>query len=93
MVVLRFVHMSAIPIDTLQFAFKLKEGGFTDAQAETIVKTLNDAQVTTVPAVEDQLKTLEDRLTSKIVTRVVLWTFAAISAQTAVILSILALLR
>ena len=85
--------MSAIPIDTLQFAFKLKQGGFTDAQAETIVKTLNEAQVITVPAVEEQLKTLEDRLTGKIVTRVVLWTFAAISAQTAVILSILALLR
>ncbi len=42
---------------------------------------------------ESALLTLEERLTSKIVTRVVIWMFAAITAQSAVIVSILGLLN
>ncbi|MBI5607015.1 MAG: DUF1640 domain-containing protein [Deltaproteobacteria bacterium] len=78
---------SAILFDTLAYAKKMKEAGFTDKQAETQAEALAEIIGTNLATKQD-LKELEARLTASIIK----WVAGMLVAQAAVIAALVKLL-
>lgn len=77
---------SAILFDTLAYAKKMKEAGFTDKQAETQAEALAEIIGTNLATKQD-LKELEARLTASIIK----WVAGMLVAQAAVIAALVKL--
>ena len=83
--------MTAITFDTLKYAKRLKEAGFTESQAEGLAA----AQAELIEgnlATKRDLKELEHRLVAKLYRALLIQTFALASILTAVVAALVKLL-
>lgn len=82
--------MSTITFDTLNFAKKLKEAGFSDQQAETQAQALVQALAEHLERQKEELATKRDLAEAK--SDIVKWVAGLLLAQAAIIAALVKLL-
>lgn len=83
--------MTAITFDTLKYAKRLKEAGFTESQAEGLAAAQAELIEDNLATKRD-LKELEHRLVAKLYRALLIQTFALASILTAVVAALVKLL-